>query len=130
MSPPAASASLCSPTWRSRSRRQLTYSRPGGRECRVVLALHLVFNAAQPTLPIFSHLDLMKAPIGRLVLVPVVAAVLSSSLARPHAQGSGAASQPKFTVPAGFEVVRVAGPPLVDRPIVADFDEQGRLYVA
>ena len=37
---------------------------------------------------------------------------------------------PKFTVPAGFEVVRVAGPPLVDRPIVADFDERGRLYVA
>jgi putative membrane-bound dehydrogenase-like protein len=29
----------------------------------------------------------------------------------------------------GFEVERVAGPPLVDRPIVADFDEQGRLYV-
>src|SRR5688572_5774907 len=35
-----------------------------------------------------------------------------------------------FTVPDGFEVERVAGPPLVDRPIVADFDEQGRLYVA
>ena len=34
------------------------------------------------------------------------------------------------TVPEGFEVERVAGPPLVDRPIVADFDEQGRLYVA
>ena len=33
-------------------------------------------------------------------------------------------------MPAGFEVVRVAGPPLVDRPIVADFDERGRLYVA
>src|SRR5438093_13415195 len=33
-------------------------------------------------------------------------------------------------VPDGFEVERVAGPPLVDRPIVADFDEQGRLYVA
>lgn len=30
----------------------------------------------------------------------------------------------------GFEVERVAGPPLVDRPIVADFDELGRLYVA
>jgi putative membrane-bound dehydrogenase-like protein len=30
----------------------------------------------------------------------------------------------------GFVVERVAGPPLVDRPIVADFDEQGRLYVA
>ena len=35
-----------------------------------------------------------------------------------------------FTVPEGFIVERVAGPPLVDRPIVADFDEKGRLYVA
>ena len=38
--------------------------------------------------------------------------------------------QPTLTVPEGFEVVRVAGPPLVERPIVADFDEDGRLYVA
>ena len=36
----------------------------------------------------------------------------------------------RFTLPAGFEIELVAGPPLVDRPIVADFDEQGRLYVA
>lgn len=35
----------------------------------------------------------------------------------------------KFTLPDGFEIERVAGPPLVDRPISADFDEQGRLYV-
>src|SRR5688572_7098036 len=35
-----------------------------------------------------------------------------------------------LTVPDGFEVERVAGPPLVDRPIVADFDDEGRLYVA
>jgi putative membrane-bound dehydrogenase-like protein len=35
-----------------------------------------------------------------------------------------------FTLPAGFEIELVAGPPLVDRPIVADFDELGRLYVA
>src|SRR5262245_29159797 len=35
-----------------------------------------------------------------------------------------------FTLPSGFEIELVAGPPLVDRPIVADFDEQGRLYVA
>src|SRR5258706_15935543 len=34
-----------------------------------------------------------------------------------------------LTVPDGFEVDLVAGPPLVDRPISADFDEQGRLYV-
>src|SRR5438105_1117361 len=35
-----------------------------------------------------------------------------------------------FTLPAGFEIRLVAGPPLVERPIVVDFDEQGRLYVA
>jgi putative membrane-bound dehydrogenase-like protein len=35
-----------------------------------------------------------------------------------------------FTLPVGFEIERVAGPPLVNRPITADFDEQGRLYVA
>jgi putative membrane-bound dehydrogenase-like protein len=35
-----------------------------------------------------------------------------------------------FTLPVGFTIERVAGPPLVDRPIVADFDELGRLYVA
>jgi putative membrane-bound dehydrogenase-like protein len=35
-----------------------------------------------------------------------------------------------FTLPAGFEIEVAVRPPLVDRPIVADFDEQGRLYVA
>ena len=34
-----------------------------------------------------------------------------------------------FTVADGMTVERVAGPPLVNRPIHADFDEQGRLYV-
>jgi putative membrane-bound dehydrogenase-like protein len=35
-----------------------------------------------------------------------------------------------FTLPPGFDIELVAGPPLVNRPIVADFDEEGRLYVA
>jgi putative membrane-bound dehydrogenase-like protein len=35
-----------------------------------------------------------------------------------------------ITVPDGFEVELVAQSPLVDRPIVADFDELGRLYIA
>ncbi|MCA9121744.1 MAG: HEAT repeat domain-containing protein [Planctomycetales bacterium] len=35
----------------------------------------------------------------------------------------------KFTVPDGFLVEHVAGQPLVDRPVSADFDERGRLYV-
>lgn len=36
----------------------------------------------------------------------------------------------KFTLPKGFTIERVADQPLVDRPITAAFDEQGRLYVA
>ncbi len=36
----------------------------------------------------------------------------------------------KLTVPAGFEVEIAAGPPLVERPMIVDMDEQGRLYVA
>ncbi|MBM4072820.1 MAG: c-type cytochrome [Planctomycetes bacterium] len=35
-----------------------------------------------------------------------------------------------FTLPVGFEIELVAGPPLVNRPITIDFDEQGRLYVS
>src|SRR5260370_39268793 len=35
-----------------------------------------------------------------------------------------------FMLPVGFEIELAAGPPLVDRPITADFDEQGRLYVS
>jgi putative membrane-bound dehydrogenase-like protein len=34
-----------------------------------------------------------------------------------------------FTVPDGFEVEQIAGPPLVERPISGSFDELGRLYV-
>ncbi len=34
-----------------------------------------------------------------------------------------------FTLPVGFDVTLAAGSPLVERPIHADFDEQGRLYV-
>ena len=35
----------------------------------------------------------------------------------------------KFTAPDGFLVEHIAGQPLVDRPVSADFDERGRLYV-
>ena len=34
------------------------------------------------------------------------------------------------TVPKGFSIELAAGPPLVERPIVASFDDEGRLYVA
>ena len=35
----------------------------------------------------------------------------------------------EFILPDHLTIERVAGPPLVNRPISADFDEQGRLYV-
>ena len=53
------------------------------------------------------------------------------TLTRPGAQSQPApTSGPVLWVAAGFSVERVAGPPLVNRPIVADFDDEGRLYVA
>jgi putative membrane-bound dehydrogenase-like protein len=60
----------------------------------------------------------------RIALVLLVAAVVVAQ----ERQGPKPAGLP--TVPADFIVERVAGPPLVDRPIVADFDDEGRLYVA
>jgi putative membrane-bound dehydrogenase-like protein len=35
----------------------------------------------------------------------------------------------KIAVPPGFEIDLVAGPPLVERPMMASFDDGGRLYV-
>ena len=35
-----------------------------------------------------------------------------------------------FTLPPGFDIEVIAGPPLVDRPITAALDEKGNLYVA
>jgi putative membrane-bound dehydrogenase-like protein len=55
-----------------------------------------------------------------LALAPLLFTRAETSQARP----------PEMTVPPGFQVELVAGPPLVNRPIVADFDERGRLYVA
>ena len=40
------------------------------------------------------------------------------------------ADPPPFEVPEGFTIDRVAGPPLVERPIMASFDDRGRLYVS
>ena len=37
---------------------------------------------------------------------------------------------PRFVVPDGFVVEKVAGPPLVRYPLFACFDDRGRLYVA
>ena len=57
--------------------------------------------------------------------VALVAAALTIAVATPRAS----LPEGSLKVPAGFEIKLVAGPPLVNRPIAADFDEQGRLYV-
>ncbi len=62
-----------------------------------------------------------------LFIVPFLAATLLLSLASAADFKFGAHT---LTVPDGFEVELVAGPPLVECPVAADFDEQGRLYVA
>ncbi|MEO7788920.1 MAG: PVC-type heme-binding CxxCH protein, partial [Vicinamibacterales bacterium] len=53
-----------------------------------------------------------------------------ASLAVPREQPDPTPAGLNFTVQPGFQVELVAGPPLVNRPIVADFDDEGRLYVA
>jgi putative membrane-bound dehydrogenase-like protein len=40
------------------------------------------------------------------------------------------AAPPAPQVPPGFSIELVAGPPLVERPVTATFDDEGRLYVA
>ena len=60
-------------------------------------------------------------------LLTVMLPVLAAHAVRARQTASPPSS---FRVPPGFTIERVAGPPLVDRPIVADFDDRGRLYVA
>jgi putative membrane-bound dehydrogenase-like protein len=70
----------------------------------------------------------------RLALASVLLALAASGLSG-DARPAGKTRQVRlnghtFTLPAGFDIELAAGPPLVDRPITADFDEEGRLYVA
>ncbi len=73
---------------------------------------------------------IMKSMVDYATPVSGLVSALLLALVLPRAQERVEPSGPAFTVPPGFEVARVAGPPLVDRPIVADFDDEGRLYVA
>ena len=43
--------------------------------------------------------------------------------------GAGAARNPELHVSPGFTVERIAAPPLVERPMMAAFDDRGRLFV-
>jgi len=73
---------------------------------------------------------LRAGPLTPMRSTIFAAALAVISLAAPHAQQAETPGARTLMVPPGFIVERVAGPPLVNRPIVADFDDQGRLYVA
>lgn len=78
----------------------------------------------------------MPTATGKLPGTVRMVAVLLAALATHHAAASAEPSEPTsqpepaVRVPPGFEVELVAGPPLVGHPMMACFDEAGRLYVA
>jgi putative membrane-bound dehydrogenase-like protein len=67
-----------------------------------------------------THLLQRSLSVAILLLVPVLIGIGPAS----------AKDALPFRVPAGFVAERVAGPPVVDYPIVAGFDDRGRLFVA
>ncbi len=79
-------------------------------------------------MPLHIHhlVGLVAATVGACMVTLPALADQPPSVDRHTVQLNGQT----FTLPAGFTVEKVAGPPLVDRPIVADFDELGLLYVA
>src|SRR5215213_11798540 len=55
----------------------------------------------------------------------------ANSIGRSILAADAASSSPPLpSVPNGFSIELAAGPPLIERPIVASFDDEGRLYVA
>ena len=66
-----------------------------------------------------------RGPFGVGLGAAIAAGALPLAVATPRAS----LPEGSLTVPAGFAITLVAGPPMVNRPIAADFDEQGRLYV-
>ena len=65
----------------------------------------------------------------RVQTVAVIAALLIVGAAATFAAEEPKTGVAAITVPEGFTVERVAGPPLVERPMLASFDDRGRLYV-
>ena len=70
----------------------------------------------------------METLMKRAILSAVVWMLLGSGA--PARSAEVTLNGRHFALPDGFELDVIAGPPLVDRPISADFDEQGRLYVS
>jgi len=75
------------------------------------------------------HMSVLNGKLMRIALAGFMLTLIGSSLVPGHA-GEFKLGERTLKVPTGFTVEPVAGPPLVDRPITAAFDEEGRLYIA
>src|SRR5581483_779645 len=70
--------------------------------------------------PSAEEITMRRRPLGYATLLVLAVAPAAA----------GAEPMPRFQVPPGFVVERVAGPPLVRYPLFAALDDRGRLYVA
>ena len=73
---------------------------------------------------------LARAVVRTFVLTLCASSVLSLVSRATHAADDTPAAFSTLKVPEGFTVEVAAAPPLIERPIVAAFDDEGRLYVA
>ena len=80
-----------------------------------------------PTRPRNRSVKTLQLPLSIVVAFVSLSARLAFA-----AEGSAKPVETidSISVPDGMMVERVAGPPLVDRPIMASFDDRGRLYVS
>src|SRR5215469_939016 len=69
----------------------------------------------------------MRSALACLVLV---LSLIVAGFPTGQADAPKKAAPPRFSLPPGFVVEKVAGPPLVRYPLFAAFDERGRLFVA
>src|SRR6058998_1104121 len=75
--------------------------------------------------------DVTSAPTAKEPAAKSDVAPAKSEAVKPEAKRIEVAlNGHTFSLPEGFTIELVAGPPLVDRPITASFDEDGRLYVS
>src|SRR5262245_6573206 len=72
----------------------------------------------------------MTRPALAALVAGLAAALLSGGTKPAPATHTVTLNGHAFTLPAGFTIEVAARGPLVDRPITADFDQEGRLYVS
>ena len=71
----------------------------------------------------------LRIMVYRHALIFVLLSVLELGTALSAFSEQQSESPQRLRVPEGFVIERVAGPPLINRPITAAFDDKGRLYV-